>query len=149
MVPSRPACPRCPSFQDGLSTLVRQLAVPGTARALLGSANVLAMAYHNAAVRSLDGRLVLVLGTRRYLPWAAGQHTLLGEPCCTCASGLHSPASLLRPNARVQVEHEKLLSIVRLVPTWLEPQCDAATPLLQVEHEKLGRLREALVSFTR
>lgn len=30
--------------------LVRQLAVPGAARTLLGSANVLAMAYHNAAV---------------------------------------------------------------------------------------------------
>jgi hypothetical protein len=38
--------------QDGLSFLVRQLAAPGaaSARHLLASANVLAMAYHNAAV---------------------------------------------------------------------------------------------------
>ncbi|KAL4858837.1 Ubiquitin carboxyl-terminal hydrolase isozyme L3 [Chlorella vulgaris] len=37
-------------FQDGLSFLVRQLAAPGASHHLLASANVLAMAYHNAAV---------------------------------------------------------------------------------------------------
>jgi hypothetical protein len=37
-------------LQDGLSFLVRQLAAPGASHHLLASANVLAMAYHNAAV---------------------------------------------------------------------------------------------------
>jgi tetratricopeptide (TPR) repeat protein len=58
------------NFQDGLNMLVRQLAVPGAARALLGSANVLAMAYHNAAVEHEKlGRLreALVSFTRAYL----------------------------------------------------------------------------------
>lgn len=36
--------------QDGLNSLVRQLAAPGASRHQLASANVLAMAYHNAAV---------------------------------------------------------------------------------------------------
>lgn len=57
-------------FQDGLSHLVRQLAAPGASRHLLASANVLAMAYHNAAVEHEKlGRLreALVSFTRAYL----------------------------------------------------------------------------------
>lgn len=58
------------AFQDGLNSLVRQLAGPGASRHLLGSANVLAMAYHNAAVEHEKlGRLRegLVSFTRAYL----------------------------------------------------------------------------------
>ncbi|KAL4423024.1 hypothetical protein ABPG77_002058 [Micractinium sp. CCAP 211/92] len=57
-------------FQDGLNTLVRQLAAPGASRHLLASANVLAMAYHNAAVeheKLVRLREALVSFTRAYL----------------------------------------------------------------------------------
>lgn len=50
LTPSLPSLPRDPGPQDGLNALVRQLAAPGASRHLLASANVLAMAYHNAAV---------------------------------------------------------------------------------------------------
>lgn len=57
-------------FQDGLNALVRQLAAPGASRHLLASANVLAMAYHNAAVeheKLARLREALVSFTRAYL----------------------------------------------------------------------------------
>ncbi|PSC70982.1 ubiquitin carboxyl-terminal hydrolase family [Micractinium conductrix] len=57
-------------FQEGLTSLVRQLAAPGASRHALASANVLAMAYHNAAVEHEKlGRLreALVSFTRAYL----------------------------------------------------------------------------------
>ena len=71
--------------------LVRQLLVPGAARALLGSANVLAMAYHNAAVRGwpwlalscLDG---LCCGTDLRRGRIACPNSLLQLPRCLYAS---------------------------------------------------------------
>lgn len=57
-------------FQDGLNSLVRQLAAPGASRHQLASANVLAMAYHNAAVeheKLMRLKEALVSFTRAYL----------------------------------------------------------------------------------